>query len=303
MDQTPSDHDLAHGDATRGHPMADSPDPHDRLQHERWTLLNQINTFTETPLVMLSFVWLGLLVIDFTQGLSPFLQTLSTVIWGIFVADFIIEIVIAPHKGLYLRRHWLTAVSLLLPALRVFRLVRVVRVLRAARATRSLGLVRLVTSLNRGMGALSRLMGRRGVGYVLILTTLVTFAGAAGMYFFEQPTVPGERGLDSYGEAVWWTAMIMTTMGSEYWPHSGEGRILGWLLSLYAFAIFGYITATIASYFVGQERAAPSVPTPDAHLIAALRYDIALLQVQLQALTFQHTPASQDPDQRPDGSP
>jgi len=283
--------------------MSDQHDPHAQLQHERWTLLTQINALTETPLVVLSFVWLGLLVIDFTQGLSPFLQTLSTGIWGIFVADFCIEILIAPHKGLYLRRHWLTAVSLLLPALRIFRLVRVVRVLRAARATRSLGLVRLVTSLNRGMGALSRLMGRRGVGYVLILTTLVTFAGAAGMYFFERPGAPGERGLDSYGEAVWWTAMIMTTMGSEYWPHTGEGRVLGWLLSLYAFAIFGYITATIASYFVGQERTDSPPPVADAQLIAALRDDIAQLQVQLQALTPQRPTASQTQDQPPDGAP
>jgi hypothetical protein len=28
--------------------------------------------------------------------------------------------------------------------------------------------------------------------------------------------------------------MIMTTMGSEYWPKTVEGRILGWLLSALA---------------------------------------------------------------------
>ncbi len=270
--------------------MPDSPQTDEELQHERWQLLNQINALTETPLIILSFGWLGLLIIDFTRGLSPFLQTATNVIWGIFVADFVIEIIIAPHKIPYLRRHWLTAVSLLLPALRIFRLVRFVRLLRAARATRSLGLVRLVTSLNRGMGALSRLIGRHGIGYILILTTIITFAGAAGMYFFEQPTEPGARGLDSYGEAVWWTAMIMTTMGSEYWPQTGEGRIVGWLLSMYAFAIFGYITATIASYFVGQERKEHE-PSGDLSEVAALRQEIAQLQIHLQHLAAQWPPA------------
>jgi voltage-gated potassium channel len=34
--------------------------------------------------------------------------------------------------------------------------------------------------------------------------------------------------------------MIMTTLGSEYWPRSPEGACSAWLLALYAFAVFGY---------------------------------------------------------------
>ena len=47
--------------------------------------------------------------------------------------------------------------------------------------------------------------------------------------------------------------MLLTTMGSEYWPRSAEGRFICLLLSVYAFAVFGYITATLASYFVGDD--------------------------------------------------
>lgn len=89
---------------------------------------------------------------------------------------------------------------------------------------------------------------QRGLQYVLILTALVTFIGAAGMYNFESP------GLNSYWDAFWWTAMIMTTIGSDYWPKTAEGRILTFLLSVYAFAIFGYITAALASLLVGKEK-------------------------------------------------
>ncbi len=53
-------------------------------------------------------------------------------------------------------------------------------------------------------------------------------------------------GLDSYGEAVSWTAMVLTTMGTDYFPKTAEGRLLCWLLAagcwllaLYAFAVFG----------------------------------------------------------------
>lgn len=75
-------------------------------------------------------------------------------------------------------------------------------------------------------------------------------AGAGGMYAFEKQ-VPG--GLDSYGVALWWTAMLLTSIGSEYWPQTAEGRVLCFLLSLYGFAIFGYVTAALASFFIGRD--------------------------------------------------
>jgi voltage-gated potassium channel len=79
-------------------------------------------------------------------------------------------------------------------------------------------------------------------------------------------------------------------MGSEYWPQTAEGRILGWLLALYAFAIFGYITATIASFFVGQDTSAQAQPTAStAADSAALRDEIAALRQELALLRDQRT--------------
>lgn len=270
------------------------------LTRERWELLRQINQLAEKPLVALAFVWLGLLILDFTGGLSPLLQTVSYAIWALFVLNFVIEIMIAPNKLNYLQRNWLTAVSLVLPALRVLRVFRALRVLRAGRALRSISLIRLVTSLNRGMGAIGTALGRRGFGYVVALTVIVTFAGAAGMYLFERDVTQNDSGLNSYGEAVWWTAMIMTSMGSEYWPQTVEGRVLGWLLAVYALAIFGYITATIASYFVGQEWAggqtSPAAGTTTAEL-AALREEVAALRAQMSGVAAPG--AAPEPPQHP----
>ncbi len=57
-----------------------------------------------------------------------------------------------------------------------------------------------------------------------------------------------EGGFTSYADALWWTAMLLTSMGSEFWPKSPEGRILCLLLAFYGFAVFGYITASFASF-------------------------------------------------------
>lgn len=276
--------------------MSDLPSPEEtRTQgggQERWELLRTINDFTSKPLIVLSLIWLVLLILDFTRGLSPLLQYVSNIIWGLFILDFLLQFTIAPSKGLYLRRSWLTAISLLLPALRVFRIFRALRILRAARATRSISMVRLITSLNRGMKALSTTFARRGFGYAVTLTLIVILAGAAGMLQFESPAslrqsgqaevVQSGGGLHSYAEAIWWTAMLLTTIGSEYSPVTAEGRLLTWLLSLYGLAVFGYITATIASHFIAADAGGERAASSDA---AALRAEMAALRSQLATLT------------------
>ena len=73
------------------------------------------------------------------------------------------------------------------------------------------------------------------------------------MYRFEFD-VPGGPGFADYGTALWWTAMLLTTMGSDYWPQTPEGRLLCLLLAVYAFAVFGYVTAAIAAYFIGKDQ-------------------------------------------------
>lgn len=244
-----------------------------QLHRERWRLLRRIDRLTDPYMVALSFVWLGLLIYDLTVGLSPDLQLLSNVIWVLFILDFLLSFTLAPDKWRYLRTNWLTALSLLLPALRILRVFRIFRALRFLRAARPLNLLRLLTSLNRGFRALGRTVRRRGLPYVILLTAIVTFAGAAGMFAFEG------GGFHNYWDALWWTAMLMTSLGGAYSPVTPEGRVLTFVLAVYAFAIFGYITAAVASFFVGQDRE----ERREAGGGERLRADIAALRQELAA--------------------
>jgi voltage-gated potassium channel len=252
-------------------------------QPERWALLAELEDWLEVPMQVLGFIWLGLLVLDLTRGLNGLLATLSTLIWVIFIADFAIRFTIAPEKRRFLRGNWLAAISLLVPALRILRVLRFARLARIAAGARGFRLVRVVGSLNRGMNALRRSMGRRGLAYVIILTVLVIFGGAAGMYAFESGVAGG--GIHDYPSALWWTAMVMTTLGSEYWPRTVEGRTLCLILSVYAFTVFGYITASLASYFVDRDADSPDADVAGNRSIEALRSEIAALREQLRPLT------------------
>jgi voltage-gated potassium channel len=54
----------------------------DELHQKRWELLEHINALTDGPLTVLSFVWLGLLILDLIQGFGPALDLVSNVIWA-----------------------------------------------------------------------------------------------------------------------------------------------------------------------------------------------------------------------------
>jgi voltage-gated potassium channel len=254
-----------------------------KREEEQAELSQRIVDWMELPMVVLGFAWLVLLIIDLVWELPPLLALLSTIIWAIFVVEFLLEFGIAPQKIAYLKHNWLTAIALLVPALRIFRIVRVLRILRVAQTARGLKLVRVLGSLNRGMRALGASLGRHGFSYVAALTVVVTFAGAAGMYAFER--YPPGRGLASYPEALWWTAMIMTTLGSDYWPNTAEGRVLCVILSLYAFSVFGFVAASLATFLVGREAELEKGELPSAKSIAALRDEIAGLRDEVRALS------------------
>jgi voltage-gated potassium channel len=262
----------------------ENPDPKasdvEALERERYELLQRLEDWLETPMLVLAFVWLALLIVELIWGESLWFEIIGTTIWVIFLLDFAVELVLAPHRVAYLKRNWVTAISLLIPALRIFRIFRVLRLLRLARAGRGLRLIRVVSSLNRSMKALGASLSRRGFGYVIALTVLVTFAGAAGMYAFENES-PG--GPNSYGEALWWTAMIMTTMGSQYWPQTAEGRVLCVFLALYAFGVFGYVTATLATFFVGRDAENDEAELAGAKQLAALREEVSALREEIHA--------------------
>ena len=72
----------------------------------------------------------------------------------------------------------------------------------------------------------------------------------------------------------------------QHRPKTAEGRVLAFLLAPYAFAPFGYSTATIASFFVGRDRAAAqaqALAEATASEPTALRAELAALRVQLRS--------------------
>lgn len=248
---------------------------HQQLEvREREGVLNDLEAWLEGPMNVLGFVWLLLVVLELVWGATRVLEVFGTLIWAIFIVEFAVRLALAPEKLRFLGANWLTVISLVVPA---FRLLRGLRFLRFARATRGLRLVKIVGTANRTMNALRTSLARRGLVYVIGLTITVALLGAAGMLVFE-PSSATPNGFTTYTDALWWTAMLLTTMGTEFWPKSLEGRILCFLLALYGFGVFGYITASFASFFVERDAGAPDSGTICKADVCALRAELLELK-------------------------
>ncbi len=245
-----------------------------QMINERRKLLASIQKILEGPMILLGFVWLILLIIEVMWELSESLEFFSFIIWIIFIIDFLIKFALAPVKLSFLKKNWLSTISLLIPALRLFSILRFIHLVKGIQ------LIKVVSSLNRSMISLSAAMKRRAFGFVTALTVAVTLSGAGGMYAVEHPN----HGFETYGMALWWTAMRIITAGSDFWPLTTAGRGLAFLLSLFGYTIFGYVTATLASFFIGRDAEEMNAPAAAAKDVTELKNQIVTLTKSINEL-------------------
>jgi voltage-gated potassium channel len=252
---------------------------------ERSELLGHLQELVEPAMVGLGLAFLVLLAVDFagaaeTPAQRLWLDRALTAIWVAFVLDFAVRLVVAPAKGAFLRANWLAAASLALPFLRPL------RVLRALRAARSLSLVRLLGGANRGMRVLQRVARGRQLAYVAGLTVMAALLGAVGVLYFDRDADGAP--IRTFGDALWWSSALVTTINNEAYAVSPEARFIALLLRIFAVSVFGLITAAIASYFVGrqaEERAgAGTGDTVVGEGLADLRRENRLLRHEVAGL-------------------
>jgi len=247
------------------------------VQEEREELRERIDRWMKVPLDLLGIALIVVVVVEFSADLSPGWESaLGVANWFIYAAftlNFLVQFVLAPLKGQYLKRNWLAAISVLLPALRALRVLSAVRA-----AVRSLRLVRMLTATNRGTRSLNRMLRGHQFGRVLGLTVAVIAVGAAALAYFE--TGGGQFGT-RYGDALWWATSFVTTIGSDFQPRTLEGRIVATLLVVWGLGVFGFLTGAVASYFVGQDAAGGDVAGGTGEEIRNLRQEVAELKAML----------------------
>ena len=212
----------------------------------REELREKLDRYLDLPLALASLVVVLLVIIQLTGDISePWsgrMETLSWALWGLFFLEFAAKFALAPVKRRYLREHWLDVLVVLLPFLKFLRLARVLR------ATRALPIFRLLVFGGRGSGSALTLLRRRRLGQLGIVSVMVILLGASVGYLLEVGAAGSQ--IENFGDALWWSATTITTVGSELYPVTAGGRILGFVLMLYAIGVFSYFIGAIASVLV-----------------------------------------------------
>ncbi len=243
--------------------MGSEADRPKRLREDPTTreeLRERLDRYLDVPLALASLVVVLLVIIqlsgDVTQPWRGRLEALSWGLWGLFFLEFAAKFALAPVKRRYLREHWLDVLVVLLPFLRFLRLARVLR------ATRALPVLRLLIFGGRGSGSTLALLGRRRLGQLAVVSGMVILIGAA-VGFLLEANAPGSQ-ISGFGDALWWSSTLVTTVGSELSPVTAGGRVVAFLLMLYAVGIFSYFIGAIASVLVESDRRASEGPARGA---------------------------------------
>lgn len=186
-------------------------------------------------------------------------------VWVVFIADYVIRLVIARHRARYWLHHLPDFAMVVLPALRPLRLLRLLMLLRV---------------LNRR--AASSLHGRVGV-YVSASGLILLFCASLAVLDAER----GHHGatITSFGNAVWWSFTTVSTVGyGDEVPVTVGGRLVGIGLMIGGVALLGVVTATFASWLVDRVReiseAEQAVTKAD---MAQLHAEIRQLRMALEA--------------------
>ena len=80
---------------------------------------------------------------------------------------------------------------------------------------------------------------------------MVVIVGGALVFILEAGAPGGQ--IRTFGDALYWSATLVTTVGNELYPVTVGGRILAFLLMLYAVGIFSYFIASISTVLVGLD--------------------------------------------------
>ncbi|MGA7147289.1 MAG: ion channel [Microbacterium sp.] len=221
---------------------------------------------TQVPLMLASLAYLVAFSWRVIGGLSGTAHLLMTSIilatWAMFIIDYLVRLSLATDKVTWFRTHLGTLAIALIP---VFRLVLLLRALTRVPGMKPSAGTRLRTQImvyGAGAGAL--------LIYVASLTVLEAERDAP------------EANILSFGNAVWWSCVTITTTGyGDYYPVTVVGRLVGTAVMFSGIALAGIITATLASWVM--ERAARG--RDDAE--PATRAQVRQLMAQVEALTSQ----------------
>jgi voltage-gated potassium channel len=196
--------------------------------------------------MVITILWVPVLLVPLVRpvhgAVAGTFAVIDYMVWALFALEYIIKLNLAPSRGRFVKTHILDLLIVVVPFFRPARLGRVARLAR-------LGRVGIVAG--RAIGRGKSVMTHRGLHFVLLTVGVIIFA-CAGIVTFAERDASGSN-IHNLGQGLWWAMVTVATVGyGDHYPVTPLGQGIAVFLMLTGIGLIGVLTATFASYFVGQ---------------------------------------------------
>jgi voltage-gated potassium channel len=200
--------------------------------------------WSNLPLAIVGLIYLAAysaqVILPNTSALQPWLELVTTVIWGLYAADLAVRALGAKRLGSFIRTSWLEVVALLIPFIRVLRVFRVLLALR--------GLKGLFTNRAQATSA-----------YILLLVPLTWYSGAIAVLDAESSSP--DASITNLGQALWWSLATITTVGyGDKYPTTFAGQSVAAVLMLTGIALFSASAGIFVSWIQAEKSTVGETP-------------------------------------------
>jgi voltage-gated potassium channel len=170
-------------------------------------------------------------VTDVSPSSQSILNGIQWVSWIAFAGDLLFGVYKSPNKTQFLKKHPLEILAVALPFLRPLRLLRFI----------SFGTL-VFEKVNLGKSI--------AITFKVVVTALfLTYLAGIEITMAERGK-PGAT-IQSVGDGFWWAITTLTTVGyGDIYPTTTEGRLIAVGLMVSGICVLGFISATVAAWFV-----------------------------------------------------
>jgi len=209
--------------------------------------LDRFTAVTELPMLVVTVLWLPVLIVPILRpvngSVAAAVSFIDYSVWALFALEYLTKIYLAPDRWRFVRGHISDLIIVAIPFFRPARLARITQ----------LGRVALL--VERGRKRFRSLMTHQGLHFVLPSVALIVFCSAWVVTVAERHAHGSN--IHNLGDGLWWAIVTVATVGyGDTSPVTPIGRGVAVFLMLAGIGLIGILSATVASYFVGQNLAA-----------------------------------------------
>jgi len=214
--------------------------------------------WTDVPLIALALGSLPILLLEFVSDRLGdndrlLITVVNVLVFIAFLIDYLVELSIAQDRKSYVRHEWTSLIIVisqgfaLLPALGILGALRIVRALRPI-----IFLTRIISIGLAEAHELKRTLKAKAMSTALAIAGMVWITAAVAFTLVEDVGI-GRR-VDSFGDALWWSATTISTVGyGDVYPVTPIGRIIAVFTMIVGVSTFGVLTASIARLLIKND--------------------------------------------------